>query len=405
MNLSIYLKSFYQTLTFRGKAIEQLDVEVNNLIEEFNERFPMDNINDLTYETYALGHGDNTYSYWLEFKTSEDIGSIKGGSASKHGIYKGNDGAPKIVSKFNKESLDASVRYLLYCYAQLIEAGKRYDKKLINDSLISPSVRYKTLYMYFPNKFLPIFSEDHYDYLLNKLGIMNKSIKGIIYKQSLLIEYKNCIEELKDLSNYEFIQFLYYLYGVPKRLRDNSPEYKIEGGILNDIEIYNPNVNIEVFEINTSNRSKKKLNIKKSIKADYLENQKKNTDIGNKGEQIVLDYEVKRLAKYKDLKKKIKRVSLENDALGYDIESFEASGEKRFIEVKTTVSRAAGIGSFYISRNEIEKSKLENFWIYYVTEINSDTPKLYKIKGPIDEKSFLIEPLSFKVSFNIEKNN
>jgi len=43
-----------------------------------------------------------------------------------------------------------------------------------------------------------------------------------------------------------------------------------------------------------------------------------------------LDYEVKRLAEYKDLKKKVKRkrFSLENDALGYDIESFEESGKK-----------------------------------------------------------------------------
>ncbi len=404
MNLNVYLKSFYQTITFRGKTIKQLNIEVKNLIVEFNEKFPMNNINELTYETYALGHGEDTFSYWLEFKTSKEVGSIRGGSASKHGIYKGKDGTPKIVSKFKKESIDTSVSYLLDCFAQLLEAGEQYDKKIINDSIISPSVRYKTLYMYFPDKFLPIFSEDHYDYLLNKLGIMNNSIKGIIYKQAILIEYKNSIDELSDLSNYEFIQFLYYLYGVPKRLRDKSLEYKIDGGILNDIENYNPNVNIEVFEISTSKYDKKNKSLGRPFKRDYLENQKINTDIGNKGEQIVLDYEVKRLAKYKDLKKKVKRVSLEDDALGYDIESFEESGEKRFIEVKATVAKVTGIGSFYISRNEIDKSKLENFWVYYVTEINSDVPKSYKIKGPIEENNFLIEPLNYRVSFKLEKD-
>lgn len=41
---------------------------------------------------------------------------------------------------------------------------------------------------------------------------MNNSIKGISYKQAILIEYKNSIEELNILSNYEFVQFLYYLY-------------------------------------------------------------------------------------------------------------------------------------------------------------------------------------------------
>lgn len=203
--------------------------------------------------------------------------------------------------------------------------------------------------MYYPDKFLPIFSEEHYDYLLNKLGIMNNSIKGIIYKQAILIEYKNSIEELNIL----FIR--------SKRLRDKSLEYKIDGGILKDIEIYNPNVNIAVFDISTNKYAKKNQSLRRPFKTDYLENQKMYTDIGNKGEQIVLDYEIKRLDKYKDLKNKVKRVSLEDDALWYDIESFEESGEKRFIEVKTTVAKVSGIGSFYISRNEINKSKSENF--------------------------------------------
>ncbi|MCD8793410.1 hypothetical protein [Staphylococcus gallinarum] len=86
----------------------------------------MNNINELTYETYALGHGEDTFSYWLEFKTSKEVGSIRGGSASKHGIYKSKDGTPKIVSKFKKESLKASVSYLLDCFALLLEAGKNY---------------------------------------------------------------------------------------------------------------------------------------------------------------------------------------------------------------------------------------------------------------------------------------
>ena len=39
-----------------------------------------------------------------------------------------------------------------------------------------------------------------------------------------------------------------------------------------------------------------------------------------------------------------------------------------------------------------------------MTEINSDVPKLYKIKGPIDENNFLIEPLNYRVSFRLEKD-
>ncbi len=62
--------------------------------QEVISRFPIESWPTLPLERYALGQGDNTretYCWWLEFGTPL-IGSMKGGSAQKHLIYRQRDG-------------------------------------------------------------------------------------------------------------------------------------------------------------------------------------------------------------------------------------------------------------------------------------------------------------------------
>ena len=90
--------------------------------------------------------------------------------------------------------------------------------------------------------------------------------------------------------------------------------------------------------------------------------------LGDLGENLVLEYERKRLHDVGliDLANKVKHVSAEEgDGAGYDILSFEENGEKKFIEVKTT--RGSVRSDFYISANEVEFSKnhADNFYLYH----------------------------------------
>lgn len=134
---------------------------------------------------------------------------------------------------------------------------------------------------------------------------------------------------------------------------------------------------------------------KKAIKKiDYLARNKSNSIIGSKGENLILDIEKKRLkeAGKHELADKVKRVSIDDDSLGYDILSFEVNGEEKYIEVKTT-STSNNHVRFYVSLNEysIGKNK-DNYFIYFVEKINSKSPKVTIIKNPIDEARFLIKP-------------
>ena len=134
---------------------------------------------------------------------------------------------------------------------------------------------------------------------------------------------------------------------------------------------------------------------------DYTEKHRKMIEIGDEAEKFVLESEIEFLkAEYPELAEKVRLVS--NDPkLGFDVLSFELDGKQKQIEVKAiSVNRNAK--SFIITRNEFSKSKTySNYYVYCVTEINSENPKILRIKNPDFENNndFLIEPLTYKITF------
>ncbi len=65
-----------------------MPAEVAELRRAFVERFPKERLDAMTLREYALGHEGtkDSFCYWLEWKT-EQLGSVKGGSVSKFGVW------------------------------------------------------------------------------------------------------------------------------------------------------------------------------------------------------------------------------------------------------------------------------------------------------------------------------
>lgn len=135
---------------------------------------------------------------------------------------------------------------------------------------------------------------------------------------------------------------------------------------------------------------------RKIEKKDYVKKAKEDAKIGLIGERLVLEYEKDRMIKKgrSDLAEKIKQVSSNDDAAGYDILSYDFDENDRehiiYIEVKTTNYDDT---VFFISRNEIEKMESEkiNYWLYRVFKRNGEE-LFYKINGTdFDNKINLIE--------------
>lgn len=136
------------------------------------------------------------------------------------------------------------------------------------------------------------------------------------------------------------------------------------------------------------------------VTVNYIQNSIENKRIGDLGELWVLEYERERLIKNgkNKLAAKVKHVAKDKgDGLGYDILSYSIDGKEKLIEVKTTKGRFNS--TFYVTRNELEKSKLvDNYFLYRVYNFDEkqNTGKIKVIKG--DLTSICDIPVSFKVS-------
>jgi hypothetical protein len=118
---------------------------------------------------------------------------------------------------------------------------------------------------------------------------------------------------------------------------------------------------------------------------NYLEREARNRSLGNAGEEFVLRFECARLihAGREPLAAKIEHVSkVRGDGDGYDVLSFEVSGEERLIEVKTT--KYAPETPFFVSRNEMTVSRMRasQYHLYRLFDFR-DTPRFFALKGAL----------------------
>jgi Domain of unknown function (DUF3883) len=120
---------------------------------------------------------------------------------------------------------------------------------------------------------------------------------------------------------------------------------------------------------------------------NYLEREASNRSLGLAGEEFVINFERARLihAGAEKLASKIEHVSKEKgDGAGFDVLSFEKSGEDRLIEVKTT--KYGAHTPFYVSRNEVEVSKGASvrYHLYRLFEFR-ERPRLFTLRGALPE--------------------
>jgi hypothetical protein len=137
--------------------------------------------------------------------------------------------------------------------------------------------------------------------------------------------------------------------------------------------------------------------VRRAIRCDYLEREARNRKLGIAGEEFIAEFESRRLhaSGHLSLSNRVEHVSkTQGDGLGYDVLSFESSGEERLIEVKTT--SFGPLTPFYLSRNELSFSeeKDTNFVLARVHEFRT-SPKFFELKGSL-KKCLQVEPVNYR---------
>ena len=133
---------------------------------------------------------------------------------------------------------------------------------------------------------------------------------------------------------------------------------------------------------------------------DYLEREAQNRSLGLAGEIFAAEFEQRRLhaAGYARLAERVEHVAASRgDGLGYDILSFDVSGQERLIEVKTTAFTKET--PFYLSKNELELSEAvpEQYCLYRLFEFRKK-PRLFSLSGSVRQRC-LLDPVTFRASF------
>ena len=208
--------------------------------------------------------------------------------------------------------------------------------------------------------------------------------------QELLKLHKNRISD--DCYYDENLNILTqdFVYAVVQHLETKEIVENKKAGEIVTIKLNSTEISITETELDFTPRT-----------VNYIQNNIENKRIGDLGELWVIEREKQKLmqANKPKLAKKVKHVAKEKgDGLGYDILSYDQNGKEIYIEVKTTKGNVNS--TFYITRNELEKSKIEkdNYRIYRVYKYDDETEnaELLIIKGDLSNLCEI--PLTYKVN-------
>jgi len=172
--------------------------------QDFLQRWTLEKVEKMTLEEYTNLNKSDSFTYWLESKTT-DIVSMWGGSSYKFGIFKrdvsvdsneltkgrGGDNEYGWYRKYghNREEVFNTVKsYIL----QIIKASQDEKFNEIDDIDLGTAYKWKIAFMYADDeKLLRIVSKDAFEFLAQKYDIKFKAISQI--QQSLINRKPNTV--------------------------------------------------------------------------------------------------------------------------------------------------------------------------------------------------------------------
>ena len=392
--------------TFQLESLENERQVLYQARHKFVKMFSPKFIANMSIDDYVYGKGENTFCYKLE-RTLANLGSINTRFGyKKFGVWWSKDeGLYKFDPLFGKTYLEAfeNVRKALL---KLLEDGAAEDDKSISTCPIYSLVLGKILSVYYPEKYLNIFSSRHLNHYLISLDLDTKEIMGKhpIYKGKRLLEFKNNDPDMKNWSVDMFAVFLWGHYPKDPRLQ--------EGGAIKSkhkqpvfTTITKPDfINLRI--VSGHHATTQPTSGTKS-KPDYEVLERRNKLLGDRGEHAVELAEINRLMKEQKIpeaeaKKLVNRVSLITDSYGYDIISQNADGSPRYIEVKATQGNPGDMEFFYTANEYAAALEYkESYYIYVVYDICSTKPKIWPIPNPfIGNDRLELVPIKYKVKIN-----
>lgn len=161
-------------------------------------------------------------------------------------------------------------------------------------------------------------------------------------------------------------------------------------------------LNITKRSNTTNKQNAKRENVRSKDDVDYSEQQRISQKIGDRGEELVLRNEIKKVTEWglsNDIISQVRRVSLESDDYGFDILSFDKDGNERYLEVKTTKLNRKDF-SFILTKNEFEHAKAYgNKYSFVIVFDILNQPRIWYMGNPFLQEPYQvnIQPTQYRV--------
>ena len=200
----------------------------------FVEQFPAESLGEMELDDYALGVEGfrSNYSYLLEWGTNE-LGSISGGSASKHLVFMHKSGEWRYPDDYGSvgEGWEA-VRSGLVKAIELASEGSWQQIDEVDELRGARAVRCKTAFIYFPDQLLPIYSKVHLEYWTSLFDVPDAGA-GVVGRNRRLFDTLTAMPEFAGWSPLEIMHFLYE-WAPPNRQQAILKIAPGEGAVLWD---------------------------------------------------------------------------------------------------------------------------------------------------------------------------
>lgn len=177
------------------------------LREKFVGKYTIDNIKNMSIEEYLIS---NTPSFCSSLDNELClIGETRGQSRiSKFGVYK-KDNRILYTKKYGNNVPEA-FENIKKEIEKLFPAGRDEDFKEIEKNMLAPTVKGKLLYIYYPDKYLSVYSYDDVKFFADKLGIAYEKDTAVHEIKKRILEFKEKSNTINDMNTLVFSSCLYY---------------------------------------------------------------------------------------------------------------------------------------------------------------------------------------------------
>lgn len=200
--------------------------ERHNLYDNFIEKFPYESLREMKLEDYTNLDKKDSFCYLLESKTTE-LGSIRGGSSYKFGIYKYTtkpkesdacvlfDGSYAWYSKYNKSTAEEAYALVREAIVNIADFAHNNELESIDEIDVFGDVfKWKIAFLYSNKSLVPIYKREMLEIVAEHFGLENPKSQSISAIQRFLMSKKG------DTDLFDFYEQLLVI--IAEKSSDNT---------------------------------------------------------------------------------------------------------------------------------------------------------------------------------------